>query len=103
MDSWNKPDIFIENWLRTFPREQLHFLRLEDYSEYRQTEMDKLFEFLDLKPIPITVYTHKNQRRPKFSALGDMLPETRRILDNFFLPFNVALTELLWDKRFLWN
>ena len=32
-----------------------------------------------------------------------MLPETRRLLDDFYRPFNVKLAELLGDTSFLWE
>ena len=65
--------------------------------------MDKVYEFLNLKPVRIFEKMHKNKRRPAAADLGDMLPESRRLLNNFFLPFNEALADLLGDKRFSWN
>ena len=32
-----------------------------------------------------------------------MLPETRRLLNNFYQPFNIKLAELLGDTSFLWD
>ena len=32
-----------------------------------------------------------------------MLPEARRVLDEFFAPFNRLLAEELRDDRFLWR
>jgi hypothetical protein len=32
-----------------------------------------------------------------------MLPEARRLLDEFFAPFNRLLAEELRDHRFLWR
>ena len=33
----------------------------------------------------------------------EMLPETRAILSEFYLPFNEMLVELTGDRRFLWE
>lgn len=35
--------------------------------------------------------------------VGSMLPETERILHQFFQPFINRLADLLDDQRFLWN
>ena len=38
--------IFIEEWLKVFPREQFHILRLEDYTEDKQLALNDIFQFL---------------------------------------------------------
>ena len=38
--------VFIEEWLKVFPREQFHILRLEDYTEYKQLALNDIFQFL---------------------------------------------------------
>lgn len=44
-----------------------------------------------------------NTRRMKDKLLGDMLPETRVLLNNFYRPFNKELATLLRDDQFLWS
>ena len=44
-----------------------------------------------------------NARKSHFVGEGDMLSETRQILDNFYEPFNKNLSLLLRDNRFLWG
>ena len=34
---------------------------------------------------------------------GEILPESRAILDEFFEPYNRQLAELLNDERYLWK
>ena len=43
----------------------------------------------------------KHSRKSAFVGEGDMLSETRQILDNFYEPFNKNLSLLLRDNRFL--
>ncbi len=40
--------VFIEDWLKVLPRDQLHVVRLEDYAQDKQTAFDEIFEFLQL-------------------------------------------------------
>ena len=35
--------------------------------------------------------------------VGPMLPETEKVLSQFFRPFMKRLSDLLHDPRFLWN
>ena len=39
--------IFIEDWLKVYPRDQFLFLRFEDYRLNRTKELDKVAEFLE--------------------------------------------------------
>ena len=43
-----------------------------------------------------------NQGTAEYKKIGHMLPETKRILDDFYQPFITRLAEILNDKRFLW-
>ena len=40
--------VFVEDWLRIFTRDQIMFLRNEDYSEDVEGHMIKIFNFLDV-------------------------------------------------------
>ena len=44
-----------------------------------------------------------NSRKTAFVGEGDMLSETRQILNNFYEPFNKNLSLLVKDHRFLWK
>ena len=41
--------VFLEEWLRVFPLEQVHILRLEDYAVDKQQSLSDLYEFLELR------------------------------------------------------
>ena len=43
-----------------------------------------------------------NQGTAEYKKIGHMLPETKKILDDFYQPFITRLAEMLNDKRFLW-
>ena len=38
-----------------------------------------------------------------YETVGPMLPETIKILNEFYKPFVLRLSELLGDERFLWK
>jgi N-acetylgalactosamine 4-sulfate 6-O-sulfotransferase len=40
--------VFMADWLRIWPKEQMLFLRNEDYGKDMEGTLDKVFEFLGL-------------------------------------------------------
>lgn len=51
----------------------------------------------------IANHNKKNMRSNQTQALGDMLPETRDMLRQFYRPFNVNLSRLLHSDHYLWS
>ena len=91
-------------WLQFFPRENFLFLRLEDMSKEPQTFMTKITRFLNISILPSSrvrwTFSHRENTRNVHIA---MLPETRKLLSEFFRPFNYQLVRLTGDRRFLWE
>lgn len=48
-------------------------------------------------------HNKKNKRNNQTLTLGDMLPETRDMLRQFYRPFNVNLSRLLNSDQYLWS
>ncbi|KAK3610592.1 hypothetical protein CHS0354_009040 [Potamilus streckersoni] len=102
--------IFIRDWLRVFPWEQMLFIRTDDLSgENAIKTYQKIFRFLQTRPFTRAeeekYLRHKrrmNARHKEGRGLGDMLDATKRILTNFYEPHNVALAKLL-NERYLWK
>ncbi|XP_041376362.1 carbohydrate sulfotransferase 15-like [Gigantopelta aegis] len=103
-------EVHIKDWLRLFPRDQIHVIRFEDYIHDVGREMTRLFAFLELRPVstkemktvlklPVT------NKRPtgKDGAKIHMKPETCDLLERFYRPFNEKLAQLLNDKKYLWT
>eukprot|EP00798_Chlamydomonas_sp_ICE-L_P024282 gene24282-9881_t len=97
---------FIDDWLNNFPRDQLLFLRNEDYKVAQREHMQVVFKFLGVKDdlgtekwsqvmdMPIkNVGKHKQKMHDK----------TRTMLEEFYRPFNEKLAERLKDERYLWK
>ena len=45
----------------------------------------------------------KNVRKPADRKVGNMLPETRLLLNDFYRPHNEELVKLMGDPKFLFN
>ena len=99
---------FLEDWLKLFPREQFHVIKSETYYNDIPSTLRGVFSFLGVRPLNEhklssfeegdvkNSYKKKNHSEPMFS-------QTRKILDAFYRPFNVRLSELLEDDQFLWE
>ena len=85
-------------------------LTTEDYSKNTTETLNKVSHLLDLEQLP------ENRLRPAswrsnvkpFTVVGDeelkgMLPKTRRLLDEFYEPFNQMLAMFLEDSKFSWG
>ncbi|KAL3891470.1 hypothetical protein ACJMK2_003732 [Sinanodonta woodiana] len=99
--------IHLKEWLKVFPRKQIFIMRTEDYSKDIVGSLLKIFQFLELDALPTTKIdqisniTHFYEGKLKKSA-GNILPETRKILEGLFGPFNRQLAGMLNDTRYLW-
>jgi len=96
---------FLDEWLSSFPRDQLLFLRNEDYKVSQREHMDAVFAFLGMRNLTEVEWEKvmgmpvKNVGKDK----TDMLPETRKMLEEFYAPFNAMLASKLSDERYLWK
>jgi N-acetylgalactosamine 4-sulfate 6-O-sulfotransferase len=95
--------LHIHKWLQFFPKEQFLFLRLKDMDSDPKTFMTDITDFFDMKQLPSGSASHLLAgHRNTQPVRTKMLPKTRKLLSDFFLPFNQQLVELTGDARFLW-
>ena len=86
-------------------REQLLFLRNEDYSAAPREHMAAVFQFLGLAPPSADQWAKiaGMEVRNRGKSKRAMLPETRALLEAFYAPFNKRLAAALGDdERWLW-
>ncbi|XP_033756442.1 carbohydrate sulfotransferase 15-like isoform X2 [Pecten maximus] len=97
--------VYLEDWMDVFPRQQFFVVSLDEYSVNQTIVASRIFKFLDLSDVPekISSSTHYNKNMWHGKAVGDMLNETRLLLEQFYKPYNQALSLLLNDSRFLWE
>jgi len=100
----------LHRWLRLFPRQQLMIIQSEKFFENVADTMNEVAEFLGLEPFEF----HADNRLQRSWDLGatnvSELPKdyapmddtTRRLLTDFFEPYNQQLYRLI-DEDFGWN
>ncbi|PNW71586.1 hypothetical protein CHLRE_16g660390v5 [Chlamydomonas reinhardtii] len=97
---------FIMDWLNHWPRDQLLFLRNEDYSAATREHMQTVIDFLAMRQPAdkewdvIMAMKTRNKNSDKYKP---MLPETRAMLEAFYRPYNERLAHVLNDDRWLWR
>nr|KAG5696141.1 hypothetical protein BaRGS_026500 [Batillaria attramentaria] len=99
--------VFLEDWFRIFPRNQIYIVRMEDYSPNIPGELAKIYDFLELKPLSSQelqeianmsiVNTGKNY------DVGPMNNKSYWMLNQFYRPFNERLARLLKDEKWTWK
>lgn len=92
----------LRHWINVIPREQLLLVKFEDWlSDFPRT-MGKVWNHYGVAQTKKTVEIPMNANQQTKSL--KMLPKTRKLLREFFYPFNVKLAELLDDPQYLtWN
>ncbi|PIK54775.1 putative carbohydrate sulfotransferase 15 [Apostichopus japonicus] len=97
--------VHIREWMKRFPPEQILVLRTEEWARQPTLELQKVYKFLNLTEISsdaiesFTSKGRKNQRKPNNQRVGEMLPETRTLLNSFYQPFNEDLANVLKDDK----
>ncbi|XP_052778983.1 carbohydrate sulfotransferase 15-like [Mya arenaria] len=103
--------VYIRDWIETFSRAQVLVVRSEDTIalDTREHEYNRMLKFLDVRPFTrneqAVVFNLKpsNARRQKEIEQGDMLPATRRLLEDFYRPHNAELHEMFPEIDYLYN
>ena len=88
---------FLKKWLEIFPKEQFHFVITEELQQDPNSIINKVFNFLDLKNYNIPDLQKRNTTK-----YSDMKIETRKMLYEFYKPYNDELEKLL-SMKFKWT
>ena len=72
---------------------------ITDFLEINPVSKDQAQEWLCHQANVQTVYPVYSTDREKFT----MKPETKKLLEEFYRPFNAKLVDLTGSKRFLWT
>lgn len=84
-------------WLQLFPRDQILILSAEDYDKKTQDTYNEIFDFVGVERYEVKRSERVN--KGKYSKMND---ETRRVLLDYFKPYNEKFFQLI-GKRFDWN
>ena len=102
--------VHLHKWTQFYPRENFLFLRTEDMRRQSFKMMNRITSFLGLDPVSreqaqewlgqeANAQSVYSTDKEKF----EMRPETKRLLEEFYRPFNAELAKLTGSKRFLWT
>jgi hypothetical protein len=100
----------LHRWLRLFPREQLMIIQSEKFFENEAGTMNEVANFLGLEPFEFQAAdelqrgwdagaSNASETPQDYGAMDDA---TRKILTDFFEPYNQQLYRLI-DEDFGWN
>ena len=102
--------VHIRAWLTAFPTDQLMVIRLEDYSQNPPAVLHKIHSFLGIQDISvedIEKYVNSSEASKIAQAYqggSEKLNDaTRKMLMDFYRPYNEKLVQLMGDKRFLYE
>jgi N-acetylgalactosamine 4-sulfate 6-O-sulfotransferase len=89
-----------------FPPDQILWLRNEDYQAAPKEHIRAVLDYLGMSQLSeaeeerMTLAPRSNSQSSKYPA---MLPETKKMLEEFYAPFNEKLAKLLNDERYIWK
>ena len=101
----------VSDWLGVYPRDQILFLRLEDYARNPfETLQEQVYPFIGLPPLTgermyrlklhLNHHTGSNRSGSKRFKPHQ---ETLDMLHQFYEPYNRRLSDLLGDDKWLWT
>ena len=95
---------YIQRWLQYFSRDQFLFLRQEDLASDSYTVLKQVWKFLDLEVLSKDVFEKiilETTEEP--SSYPPLSTKSRKLLNDFFNPFNTQLSIFLNDTKYLWK
>lgn len=99
--------IYMEDWMRIFPPEQLKVIRFEDYVKDIVPTLESIYTFLGLPQvessqlaIAATTSSKEFQELVRNHNAGSFLPESIKMLNDFYEPFLQTLGEVMEDPKF---
>ena len=96
--------IYAKEWLKVFPRENMLFIKTEEYSADIVKTCSEIYRFLEIDApndnIIDQIATKKKKAHKR--SYKPILNATRETLEEFYKPFNEELADLLGDKKWLW-
>ncbi|XP_045205502.1 carbohydrate sulfotransferase 15-like [Mercenaria mercenaria] len=100
--------VFMKDWLKVFPREQFYITTTEMYSQSPSQILQEAFDFLDLRKLTrkeVDQFSRAERQHVTKNKdnLGQMLQQTRDILERLYGTFTKELASILEDDKYLWK
>lgn len=97
--------VYWQELTRLFPRNQILVIQNEDFKDESRI-LRTVYSFLEMRPFENKVKNgsrRSNTRRGLDVAKGNMLSETRRLLQDFYKPYMEEMYRISGDETFLYN
>ena len=95
--------IYISDWLKVVPRNQMYFVPTQIWSSDRHNELGRILNFLGLESNPSLGQTEKVANVNTNESRPPMFQETKMLLKRFYTPYNQKLSKLLRSDNFLYG
>ena len=102
--------LFLTDWLEVFPREQMFFVKFEEYKTNTfDIVQNGIYPFLDIPQLSqdrVDLLQKKiSKSTPSWASkkILEVFQETQDMLKTFYEPYNRRLRDLLDDDKWLWN
>nr|XP_054772879.1 carbohydrate sulfotransferase 15-like [Lytechinus pictus] len=95
--------VYIRDWMKVVPRDNFKVIRLEDWQADPVTTYRDLIDFLDLRKLTVEEENTILQRSPRNQNKRQheqTKPETLKLLNDFYRPYNVELGKLMGDEKY---
>jgi hypothetical protein len=95
---------FLEVWLSFFPKDSIKVVESEQLNDLNV--FDDILKHIGVNPAlkpRASVNVDKANMGYRRMQQGEMFSSTRRVLTDFYQPYNQRLATLLDDTRFLWE
>ncbi|RUS85533.1 hypothetical protein EGW08_006741 [Elysia chlorotica] len=100
--------VYLKDWIQVFPKTQIILVSFEHYIKNKGPTMSAIFSFLELDPAPEKVLQKLGEKAPAntqnadvYNVVGSMLPKTRKLLEDFYKPFQDELFNLIESGAFV--
>ena len=99
---------FFEVWMKYFPREQFLVIKQENLSKEPRQSFDSVTEFVGISKLTDRQLFGKDGQQVKQSNIRagrkqTMLPQTRKLLYEFYAPYNKKLADLMGDPSLAYD
>ena len=101
--------VYVADYMKTFPRDQLYILQMEEHISDPITSVHKLCDFLEIQRFPeetLRSFLEGHETRNQLNddqRMPSVLPQTTKVLEDFFKPYLRELVNLLGDEKWYWN
>merc|ERR1712228_1158574 len=95
---------YLLEWMRYYDRENLFLITMDEFTNNSRKTLNDISKFLGIREIDSNFILDEGQKNDRHFVPDEhkiMLPETKEVLDAFYRPYNVLLSQLLHSDKWL--